>query len=119
MRSNTPLQALTTLNEKTFVQAAQAMAVKVIKEGGTDNGSRARYAFRLCTGRMPTTDELDRLLRFWNQEYAHFENDTVSAMKVASADPDNPPAEMNLHKTAAWMMVSRALLNLDETITKE
>jgi hypothetical protein len=48
-RSNTPLQALTTLNERTFVEAAQAMALRVIKEGGTNDQSRATYAFQLCT----------------------------------------------------------------------
>jgi hypothetical protein len=119
VRSNTPLQALTTLNEKTFVEAAQAMAMRVMKEGGADDRARARFAFRLCTGRPPAFDELEKLLQFWKQEYEHFENNTASAVKVASPDATNLPPEINLHRTAAWMMVSRALLNLDETITKE
>ena len=119
VRSNTPLQALTTLNEKTFVEAAQAMALRVMKQGGPDNQAQARYAFRLCTGRAPTEDELESLLQFWDEEYQRFENDTASAVKVASSDPANPAPQVNLHKAAAWMMLSRALLNLDETITKE
>lgn len=118
-RSNTPLQALTTLNEKTFVEAAQAMALRVLKEGGEDDRARARYAFRLCTGRTPTASELDKLLAFWKEQYNHFENDTADAVKVASPDLAKMPAEVNLHKVAAWAMVSRAILNLDETITKE
>jgi hypothetical protein len=119
VRSNTPLQALTTLNEKTFVEAAQAMALRVLKEGGHDERARVQYAFRLCTGHPPAADELEKLMQFWNEEYAHFENDTASAVKVALADPSSLPPEVNLHKAAAWMMLSRALLNLDETITKE
>jgi hypothetical protein len=118
-RSNTPLQALTTLNEKTFVQAAQAMALRVMKEGGADDRDRVRYAFRLCTGRLPGRDEQDKLLKFWQEQYDHFENDTADAVKVSSTDLNNLPADVNLHRAAAWAMVSRTLLNLDETITKE
>lgn len=119
VRSNTPLQALTTLNEKTFVEAAQALALRVLKEGGADDLTRARYAFRLCTSRQPSSKELELLLKFWREQYGHFENDTAAAVKVAAPDLARMPADVNLHKVAAWAMVSRALLNLDETITKE
>jgi len=113
------LQALTTLNEKTFVEAAQAMALRVIKEGGDDNRSRAVYAFELCTGRKPSSFELDKLLKFWQEQYEYFENRTASAVNVAVPDVKQMPEDVNLHKVAAWAMVSRAILNLDETITKE
>ena len=119
VRSNTPLQALTTLNEKTFVEAAQALALRVMKEGGPDNRARVHYAFRLCTGREPDQVESEKLLNFWQEQYDHFENDTADAVKVASADLANMPADVNLHKAAAWMMVGRTILNLDETITRE
>ena len=118
-RSNTPLQALTTLNERTFVEAAQAMALRVIKEGGADDRSRATYAFELCTGRKPERADLALLLQFWKEQYDYFENHTAAAVKVALPDPKQMPADANLHKVAAWAMVSRAILNLDETITKE
>ncbi len=119
VRSNTPLQALTTLNEKTFVEAAQALALRVLKEGGTNDAARVRYAFRLCTSRLPSHGELASLLKFWREQYAHFENDTAAAVQVASPELTRMPPGVNLHKVAAWAMVSRALLNLDETITKE
>lgn len=118
-RSNTPLQALTTLNEKTFVQAAQALARRVMQEGGRDNRSRINYAFRLCTARLPTAAESGRLLHLLEEEYEHFENDTETAVKVAVTDPAGMPSKINLHQAAAWTMVSRVLLNLDETITRE
>ncbi|HKQ39694.1 MAG TPA: DUF1549 and DUF1553 domain-containing protein [Verrucomicrobiae bacterium] len=119
VRSNTPLQALTTLNEKTFVEAAQAMGLRVYKEGGADERSRAIYAFRLCNGRAPTDSELKSLLAFWNEQYHYFEDRTSDALTVALGDPKKIPSDANLHKVAAWAMVSRAILNLDESITKE
>jgi uncharacterized protein DUF1553 len=119
LRSNTPLQALTTLNEKTFVETAQAMALRVIKEGGSDERARATYAFRLCTGRPPTASELDALMKFWQEQFDYFENRTAAAVNVALSDPKQMPPDVNLHKVAAWAMVSRAILNLDETFTKE
>lgn len=119
VHSNTPLQALTTLNERTFVEAAQTLALRVLKEGGADDSARARYAFRLCTSRQPSGHELEALLKFWQEQYDHFENDTATAVKVAAPDPARLPSNVNLHKVAAWAMVSRTLLNLDETITRE
>jgi hypothetical protein len=118
VRSNTPLQALTTLNEKTFVEAAQAMGLRVYREGGNDERSRAEYAFRLCAGRAPNERELSSLLKFYDEQFKYFEERTTEALKVGSAST-NFPANANMHKVAAWAMVSRAILNLDETITKE
>jgi hypothetical protein len=118
-RSNTPLQALTTLNEKTFIEAAQALGLRVYREGGSDERSRATYAFRLCTGRVPTNRELKSVLSFYDEQYKHFEERTVDAIKVGSVSQTNLPPDVNLHKVAAWAMVGRAILNLDETITKE
>jgi hypothetical protein len=119
VRSNTPLQALTTLNERTFVEAAQAMGLRVYKDGGHDDRSRAAYAFRLATGRQPTDHELSSLLSFYKEQYDHFDESTAEAIKVGSMSKTNIPPDVNLHKVAAWAMVSRAILNLDETITKE
>jgi len=119
VRSDTPLQALTTLNEKSFVEAAQAMGLRVLKEGGRDDRSRAGYAFRLCTGRAPTEREVRSILRFQGEQYKYFEDRSAAALAVAVPDIKNVPPDVNLHKVAAWAMVSRAILNLDETITKE
>jgi hypothetical protein len=119
VRSNTPLQALTTLNEKTFVEAAQAMGLRVYKEGGADERSRAVYAFRLCAGRTPNEQELKSILNFWDEQHHYFEDRTSAALTVALSDPKQLPADVNAHKVAAWAMVSRALLNLDESMTKE
>jgi hypothetical protein len=118
-RSNTPLQALTTLNERTFVEAAQAMALRVLKDGGPDDRARAAFAFQLCTGRKPDAAERAWLLKFWQDQFQFFENHSAAAVNVAVPDLKKMPPDVNLHKVAAWAMVSRAILNLDETITKE
>jgi hypothetical protein len=119
VRSNTPLQALVTLNERTFVEAAQAMGLRVMKEGGADNRSRVIYAYRLATGRRPTEREVKSLLQFWDEHYRYFEDRSAAAFQVALSNPTNVPPDVNIHKVAAWAMVCRALLNLDKTVTKE
>jgi hypothetical protein len=119
IRSNTPLQALTTLNDPVFVEAAQAMALRVWNHGGKSERSRINYAFELCTGRKPRSSEVETISSLLRDENSFFENHTARAVQVASPDPKAPPADVNLHRVAAWTMVSRVLLNLDETITKE
>ena len=56
---------------------------------------------------------------FWQEQYRYFENHSAAAVKVAVPDLKEMPDDVNLHKVAAWAMVSRVILNLDETITKE
>jgi hypothetical protein len=119
IRSNTPLQALDTLNDPVFVEAAQAMALRVWKDGGKDDKSRIDYAFQLCTGRNPDKKEFATISSLLDDSENLFENQTTRAIEVASHDPKNPTPDVNLHKVAAWTMVSRVLLNMDATITKE
>jgi hypothetical protein len=117
--SDTPLQALTTLNDPVFVEAAQALAMRVWEHGGKDDRTRINYAFELCTGRKPQPTEVATLSSLLRDEDDFFENRTVRAVQVASPDMKSPPQDVNLEKVAAWTMVTRVLLNLDETITKE
>jgi hypothetical protein len=117
--SDTPLQALTTLNDKVFDDAAKALALRAWKEGGLTDRSRAAYAFRLCTGRKPSERETSEIVALVKEKEAYFENRTSDAVKVSSEDPKEPPPEVNLHKVAAWTLAARVMLNLDETVTKE
>ncbi len=119
IRSNTPLQALTTLNDKLFMEAAQGLALRVWKEGGSDDRSKLRFAFQLCTARQPDQLEEQELLAMLQKEYENFQGKTAMAVYVSAADLDNIPPDVDLHKVAAWTMVARVLLNLDETITRK
>ncbi len=94
-RSNTPLQALTTLNEPLFLEAASALGKLAVSEGGRTDGERLGYAFRRVVSRPPTAAERDELLSFLDRN------------RRARGEE------------AAWTAIARVLLNLDETITKE
>lgn len=119
IRSNSPLQALTTLNDAVFLEAAQALALRLWKEGGSDDAAKVRYGFRLCTGRLPDQAEETRLLQLLQKEQGRFAGNTAAAVYVSSPDLNNLPANMDLHQLASWTVVARVLLNLDETITKQ
>ena len=119
VRSNTPLQALTLMNDQVFVEAAQAIARRVMTEGPADTLGRARFVFRLCAAREPDGQELDRILAFHDKQLGRFRGGEANAAEVAVSAAIQPPAGADLNELAAWTTVSRALLNLDETITKE
>jgi hypothetical protein len=108
--SDTPLQALTTLNDPAFFEAAQAMARRIVAEGGSSATARVTYGFRLVTTRRPDPADLDRLLSAYDRDRQYFQRNLAEA-KAVSGRAD---AEL-----AAWTMLSNALLNLDEALTKE
>jgi len=121
LRSNTPLAALTGLNEPIFVEAAQGLALRTLKEGGGDDEARVERAFFLCTSRMPTADEKWELLAFLAAQRKRLADGWLDARSVAAGDPDKLPelpAGTTPQDAAAWTLVSRVLLNLDETVTK-
>ena len=109
-RSNTPLQALTILNDAAYVEAAQALARRVVSRSCAKDS--AELAFRLCLARKPTSAELDRLVKLYESELAHYRAD-MEAAKFMAASKDGNAAEL-----AAWTVVGNVLLNLDEMITK-
>jgi hypothetical protein len=121
-RSNTPLQALATLNEPLFVESARALALRTVTEGGATDSQRLVYAFRRSLGRNPEGEESSELLRLLEKEQQRFAAGKLDAWELAAADPAHPP-QLPIGVTAAqlgaWTAVSRVLLNLDETITKE
>jgi hypothetical protein len=121
LRSNTPLAALTGLNEPIFVEAAQGLAIRTLHEGGADDGSRAERAFFLCTSRPPTAEEKKELLDFLAAQRRRIADGWLDARSVAAGSPDklpDLPAGATPQDAAAWTLVSRVLLNLDETVTK-
>jgi hypothetical protein len=121
-RSNTPLQALTTLNEPLFLECARALALKVLRDGGRDPEHQLIYAFRRCLSRSPTEQETSTLLALYQKETKRFADQRTAAAEFMHGDPKHPialPPGASKEQLAAWTAVSRVLLNLDETITKE
>jgi hypothetical protein len=120
VRSNTPLAALASLNEPVFVEAAQALAYRVLREGGSTEKERAAYAFRLCTGRAPRPAEVETMLELLQSRSARIADGWLTARELAVGDRTMPtlPEGTNPRQLAAWTIVSRVLLNLDETLSK-
>jgi len=112
-RSNTPLQALTTLNEPLFVECARALAVKTLKEGGGDDAERLSFAFRRCVGRNVTEKEKKVLLEFLAAQKEHLAAAPGRIKDLTGSKEEATP------ERGAWTALARVLLNLDETITKE
>ncbi|WP_435006856.1 PSD1 and planctomycete cytochrome C domain-containing protein [Tundrisphaera lichenicola] len=113
-RSNTPLQALTLLNDPAFVEASRALGRRVVAEGEANSKNRARLAFRLCVGRNPTDSEVASILDFRAGLVDRLRAGELDGPKIIGPVANGDPVEL-----ASWSMVARALLNLDETITKE
>jgi hypothetical protein len=116
------LQALTGLNETVFVECARALGKRALLEGGKTDAERVAFAFRLCVARKPTADELDVLVKLLEKHRARFAAGEASAAEVATGEKQpkaKPPAGLTLDDWAAYTLVARVLLNLDETITKE
>jgi hypothetical protein len=122
MRSNTPLQALASLNEPIFVECAQALALKTLKEGGPNDAERLNYLFRRALARPPTGDERTDLLALLARQNVRISEGWVNANQIAGGK-DEPlqdlPTGCTPTQLAAYTVVSRVVLNLDETITKE
>jgi mono/diheme cytochrome c family protein len=117
-RTNTPLQALVTLNDPVYVEAAQALARRLVKDGGDTTAARATFAFRLCLTRPPSEVELGRLVKLYEKARTEYAQKPKEASAMA-ADPLGPvPAGMNAVELAAWTVVGNVLLNLDETLAK-
>jgi hypothetical protein len=126
VRSNTPLQALTLLNDQAFLELARDLADRVMSETGADDLRRIRHAFRLCLARAPLPEEMGRLERFLAQQREEFQATPQAAQaflfppatkgQAASVTPAATPTEV---ERAAWTALARVLLNLDEFITRE
>jgi hypothetical protein len=121
VRSNTPMAALAGLNETIFVEAARGLGLRILKEGGSDDASRARYAFQLCTSRAPTAAELDAVLEALKSRRQRLADGWLNPRDITTGDaaklPEIPEGTTP-QDVAAWTLLGRVLLNLDETVTR-
>ncbi|HZT78804.1 MAG TPA: PSD1 and planctomycete cytochrome C domain-containing protein [Gemmataceae bacterium] len=117
-RSNTPLQALTLMNDTVFVECAQAMGKRILADVPAPSATqgRVRHGFRLCLGREPSATELARLVRLHGELRTLCQERPAEAAKLLGK---GKPAGADAAEAAAWVAVARALLNLDEFVTRE
>ena len=114
-RSDTPLQALNLLNDPVFFEAAQALAIRISQEAPADAASRIDWAFKLCLGRKPTSREGERMLKYYDDQKQLLASDSkardaIQPFRIEGSDEAS---------AAAWVGLSRVLLNLDEFVTRE
>lgn len=117
--TNTPLQALVLLNDPTYVEASRALAERAILEAGQDAGKRVDFAFRLATNRKPDPKEREVLLEIAQQELTNYQRDKESALKLLGVGELKRDPKIDAAELAAWTIVTRTILNLDETVTKQ
>jgi uncharacterized membrane protein len=119
-RTDTPLQAMTSLNDPAFVQPAAALARLIVKDGGTSPGDKIIYGFRRVLVRLPSDQEMGRLISLYKQMIDSYKQDPTAAAQLADGGLSEPlPKSADKAELAAWTAVSNVLLNLDETLTKE
>ncbi|MBI3855978.1 MAG: PSD1 domain-containing protein [Planctomycetes bacterium] len=118
-RSNIPQQALVLLNDPTYVEAARAFAVKIVKEGGATPAERLAWACRRALSRRPTAQELKVLGALQEKHLEQYAADPKSAEQILAVGQAPAPKDLPAAELASWTSVARVILNLHETITRE
>ena len=118
-RTNTPLQALTLLNDVTYVEAARVLAERIMMSKQSKPADRIRLAFRILTGRQPATIELEILTSGFQFHRKRYKSDQTSAASLVGVGDSQPDKSLDVSELAAYTAIVQLILNLDEAITKE
>jgi len=118
-RTNTPLQALVTLNDPTFVEAARVFAQNLLAKGPTDVEGRIRMAFRMTVARQPRETELRVIAKRYEALIAQYRADGKAAAELVKVGQYAQPSKIDVAEHATWMAIANMLLNLDETVSRE
>jgi hypothetical protein len=116
-RTNTPLQALVLMNDPTHVEASRKLAERVIQEANSVD-ERLALAFRLATGRRPTSQEQAVLGKVFDAQLAQYRKDSQTALKLLAVGESKRSLNLNVAEAAAWTTIASVILNLDETLTR-
>jgi hypothetical protein len=112
-RSNTPLQALTLLNDDGFFELSQALASRCLSECHGDDAARVGYLFKVCLGREPDGRERQALARLLERQRVALSKATPAELAALTKEKTGP------QEAALWTLAARVMLNLDEFITRE
>ena len=118
-RTNTPLHALTTLNDITYAEAHRVLAERMMKEGGDTPARRIAFAFRLAMSREPSTAESKVLTSAFERIHKQYEKDRPAAEKVVLQGEKVRDAKLDAIELAAYTGVASVIMNLDEALTRE
>ena len=118
-RTNTPLQALTLMNDETYIEAARAVAQNALAKAGTSPQARIEFVYRALLCRKPSQAELNILLPGLAKRIERFKIDRPAAEKLVTLGDLKRPMNVDVAELAAYTLLSSTILNLDEAITKE
>jgi len=116
--SNTPLAALTLMNDPTFIEAAKGFALRILNEAGSTDRQRLAWAWHTSLGREPSNDELTVARVFLGEMRKRYQTDTNAAAELLTVGMMQMPSGVAKPEAAAWTVLGQALLNLSETITR-
>jgi hypothetical protein len=116
--TNTPLQAYVTLNDPVYVEAAQALGRRILREGGTTVEEKIRFGLRLALARPVTKSQIAELKKLYETELTHYRANEKDAKELATNPLGALPADVHAAEAAAWTVVANVLLNLDAVLTK-
>jgi len=117
--TNSPLQALTLMNNVTFVETSRLLAERMLHEGDSLLADQVAFGFRLATGRRSNSRELDLLCDAFHIFRAKYENEPEAAQKLLAVGDYPHDKTLAVRRLAAMTMVASAIMNLDEVVTKE
>ena len=117
-RSNTPIAAMTLLNDPTFVEAARVFGERIIRVGGKSNKERLEFAYRLALSRIPDERERSIMGKLFTFAEKEFKSHPTAAKELISAGQAPVPSDLDPAEHATWTTIARAILNLSETYTR-
>jgi hypothetical protein len=117
-RSNTPQQALVLLNDPTYVEAARALAERIVRNGGSGSETRIQFVYRQALCRKARAEEVKLLEALYQKHLAEYRADKQAAGAVLSVGDRPAPKDIDTAELAAWTSVARVILNLHETIMR-
>ena len=116
--SNTPLQALTLLNDPTFVEASKAFAERILTEGGKTKEAQLKWAVNEALGRPVTPQESAVIFKLLQSQHSYYKNNYKDAEQILSTGNKKVNSKLDKPLLAAWMQVSRAIMNMHEFIVR-
>jgi hypothetical protein len=118
-RTNTPLQALTLMNDVTYVEASRALGQQMMVEGGGTPEERITFAYRLATARRPSKAQMQIFMDAFRYNLDRYQTDQKAALNLLKQGESPLDTKLNASELAAYTTVASLILNLDATVTKE
>jgi hypothetical protein len=118
IHTSTPLQAFVTLNDPVYVECAQALGRRIVKEGGATVDERIAFGLKLCLQRPASPEQVKALASLYDDELKNYAADKKAAEAMATDPIGAVPQGADVSEMAAWTVLSNVLLNMDGVLTK-